>query len=188
MTSCPRWRQSWLDWSESILSWQVTSSHLPVNLSRNPVLRGGCQRLDHPAGRHTCSGGGPWFTRLCGNDERLMCRGFSGLMRPLSKRASQKALKRRGTTKNTSKSFSFPLWPSCSSWFKAFMLFATPPRSRNRFIETYCCMSHNDNGLGAAFPIGLAGIFRWKIRRKQNAQTFCSLRCQWHWSKVVERL
>ncbi len=33
---------------------------------------------------------------------------------------------KKGTTKSTKKSFSFPLWPSCSSWFKAFMLFATP--------------------------------------------------------------
>ena len=29
------------------------------------------------------------------------------------------------STKSTKKSFSFPLWLSCSWWFKAFMLFAT---------------------------------------------------------------
>ena len=37
-----------------------------------------------------------------------------------------KSSEKKGTTKNTNKSFSFPSWPSCSSWFKAFMLFATP--------------------------------------------------------------
>ena len=39
-----------------------------------------------------------------------------------------KGPEKKGTTKNTKstkKSFSFPSWPSCSSWFKAFMLFAT---------------------------------------------------------------
>ena len=36
-----------------------------------------------------------------------------------------KGSEKEGTMKSTKKSFSFPLWPSCSSWFKAFMLFAT---------------------------------------------------------------
>ncbi len=45
------------------------------------------------------------------------------------KESVAKGSEKKGTTKNTKsakKSFSFPLWPSCSSWFKAFMLFATP--------------------------------------------------------------
>ena len=40
-----------------------------------------------------------------------------------------KGSEKKGTTKDTKstkKSFSFPLWPSCSAWFKAFMLSATP--------------------------------------------------------------
>ncbi len=32
---------------------------------------------------------------------------------------------KKGTTKSTKRSFSFPSWPACSSWFKAFM---TPSR------------------------------------------------------------
>ena len=53
------------------------------------------------------------------------------LLRRPQRRLSQKALEKKGTTKDTKstkKSFSFPWWPSCSSWFEAFMLFATPSK------------------------------------------------------------
>ena len=46
-----------------------------------------------------------------------------------------KGSEKKGTTKDTKstkKSFSFPLWPWCSSWFKAFMLFATPSDNQYR--------------------------------------------------------
>ena len=36
------------------------------------------------------------------------------------------SFEKKGTRKGTKKSFSFPLCSSCPSWFKAFMLFATP--------------------------------------------------------------
>ena len=44
-----------------------------------------------------------------------------------------KGPEKKGTTKDTKstkKSFSFPLCSSCPSWFKAFMLFATPSLAR----------------------------------------------------------
>ena len=44
----------------------------------------------------------------------------------LTKARVAKGCEKKGTTKSTKKSFSFPWWSSCSSWFKAFMLLRQP--------------------------------------------------------------
>ena len=75
-------------------------------------------------------------------------------------------LEKKGTTKSTKstkKSFSFPLWPSCSSWFKAFMLFATPSKSgicHEKWISAYVRMR--------------SGIHRREfLKLFRNRQKFC---------------
>ena len=42
---------------------------------------------------------------------------------------------KKGTTKSTKKSFSFPLCSLCALWFKAFMLFATTSKMGAFYYE-----------------------------------------------------
>ena len=66
----------------------------------------------------------------------MMESGVSGGFRTFatfSKEVVAKGSEKKGTTKSTKKSFSFPSWPS---WFKAFMLFATTQKAGSQPVES----------------------------------------------------